>query len=96
MLNINRDKYAPEVSVGLATYNGEKYISQAIESILNQDFENFELIISDNGSNDGTYSICRSYEEKDSRIRYYRYPVNQGADKNFIRAFQAARGEYFM
>ena len=51
----------PHVSVGMPVYNGERYIAQAIESILSQTFRDLELIICDNASTDGTEEICREY-----------------------------------
>jgi len=49
----------PTVSIGMPVYNGEKYLPNALTTLLNQDFEDFELIISDNGSSDRTEEICR-------------------------------------
>lgn len=85
----------PKVTIGLPVYNGENYLSEAIESILNQTFPDFELIISDNASSDRTEEICRHYKKKDNRIRYYRAKTNLGAALNYNRTFELARGEYF-
>jgi glycosyltransferase involved in cell wall biosynthesis len=85
----------PHVSVGLPVYNGEQYVRQAIESILSQTFQDFELIISDNASTDATECICREYAAKDSRIRYYRNDRNRGAAWNNNRVVELARGEFF-
>ncbi|MBK8935905.1 MAG: glycosyltransferase family 2 protein [Chloroflexi bacterium] len=85
----------PKVSIGLPVYNGEKYVSRAIESVLAQTYANFELIISDNASTDGTGAICQAYAANDSRIRYYRQEQNLGAAPNFNYVFELARGEYF-
>ncbi len=85
----------PKVSIGLPVYNGGRYLRSALESILRQDFCDFELIISDNASTDATRDICCEYSAKDSRIRYYRNEVNIGASGNFARVFELARGEYF-
>ncbi len=85
----------PKVSVGLPIYNGQKFLGRALESILGQDFEDFELIISDNASVDETGNICRSYAAKDRRIHYSRNDVNIGAARNFNKVFHAARGKYF-
>ena len=85
----------PRVSIGLPVYNGENFLEFALDSILGQTFQDFELIISDNASTDATESICRRYAAKDSRIRYYRNPNNQGAAQNYNRVFALARGEYF-
>ena len=86
----------PLVSIGMPVYNGEDFIRGAIESLLAQTFEDFELIISDNGSNDGTSKICREYENIDTRIRYRRSPENMGALNNFLAVLELARGEFFM
>jgi len=85
----------PTSSIGLPVYNGENYIEQAIQSAMKQDFEDFELIISDNASTDGTEMICRHYAETDPRIIYVRHPRNIGAAKNYNYVFHLARGRYF-
>jgi glycosyltransferase involved in cell wall biosynthesis len=85
----------PKLSIGLPVYNGEKYIRCALDSILQQDYSDFELIISDNASQDGTAEICRAYAAKDGRIRYCRLDVNQGASRNFKLVFEQGRGRYF-
>jgi len=86
---------SPRISIGLPVYNGELYIEEAIESIINQTFTDFELIISDNASTDRTSEICNKYAQKDSRIRYYRQSQNHGACRNHNIVFKLARGEYF-
>jgi hypothetical protein len=85
----------PRVSIGLPVYNGEEYLAEAIESHLAQTFTDFELIISDNASTDGTQGICESFVARDPRVRYERAAQNCGASANFNRAFELARGEYF-
>lgn len=85
----------PVCSIGLPVYNGENFLDQAIQSALNQDFEDFELIISDNASTDSTEAICRRYAKADPRILYVRQPRNIGAAKNYNYTFHLARGEYF-
>lgn len=84
------------VSIGMPVYNGEDYIRQTLDALLAQDYENFELIISDNASTDRTASICLSYAKMDNRIRYHRNNVNIGAASNFNQVMNAATGEYFM
>ena len=84
-----------QVSIGLPVYNGEKFIAQAIDSLLAQTFQDFELIISDNGSVDKTEEICRAYAAKDRRIRYYRNQRNLGLAWNYNRVFELSSGEYF-
>ncbi|UWQ48124.1 glycosyltransferase family 2 protein [Leisingera aquaemixtae] len=86
---------APACSIGLPVYNGENYLEQAIQSVLAQEFQDFELIISDNASTDGTEAICRRFAEQDPRILYVRQPRNIGAAKNYNYTFHLARGAYF-
>jgi glycosyltransferase involved in cell wall biosynthesis len=86
---------APGVSVGLPVYNAERYLRIAIESILNQTLRDWELVICDNASTDGTGAICREYAARDPRIRYHRLPANIGAANNFRRVFELSRGRYF-
>lgn len=85
----------PRVSIGLPVYNGENYLSQALDSLLTQTFSDFELIISDNASTDATEEICRRYAALDPRIRYIRQPRNLGGSPNQDFVFRQARGEYF-
>jgi glycosyltransferase involved in cell wall biosynthesis len=67
---------SPIVTVLLPVYNGERYLREAIESILTQTLESFELLIVDDGSTDGTEAICRSFT--DPRVRVHRYEENAG------------------
>jgi glycosyltransferase involved in cell wall biosynthesis len=79
----------------MPVYNGEPFLADAIESALAQSFGDFELIISDNASADGTEDICRSYAAQDSRIRYSRNPENLGASPNYNKCFSLATAEFF-
>ncbi len=88
-------KNNPLLSIGMPVYNGANFITEALDSILSQTFENFELIISDNASTDETEKICREYAARDSRIRYYRSEQNLGAAWNFNRVFELSSGKYF-
>ena len=92
---LDRAEVNPVVSIGLPVYNGENYLEQAIDCILNQSFRELELIICDNASTDGTEEIARAYQAKDSRVRYYRSETNIGAAPNFNKSFELARGEFF-
>jgi glycosyltransferase involved in cell wall biosynthesis len=85
----------PRVSIGVAVYNGERFLPQTLDSLLAQTYKDFELVICDNCSADRTEQICRSYAERDARIRYFRNTSNIGAPRNFNRAFEFSRGEYF-
>ena len=85
----------PRVSIGLPVYNGERYLAESLDSLLRQTFDDFELIICDNASVDGTEEICRGYVARDRRIRYVRHATNLGASRNFRISFEMASGEYF-
>jgi glycosyltransferase involved in cell wall biosynthesis len=85
----------PLLTIGLPCYNSEKYLVQSIESLLNQTYRDFVLIISDNASEDGTAEICRRYAAADARVRYVRNPVNIGMSANFNSVFALARTKYF-
>lgn len=86
----------PLVSIGMPVYNGERFIQQALDSLLSQDYKKFELIISDNASTDRTHEICLEYEARDERVRYYRNEMNMGSVWNFNRVFALSSGDYFM
>jgi len=89
------EKAPPKVSIGVPVFNGEKFLPRALECLLRQDYEDFELIVSDNASTDATETICREFAAKDSRIRYYRNETNIGLSRNYNRVFSLARGEFF-
>ena len=86
---------APLLSIGLYLYNGDRFLEAVIESILNQTFWDFELIISDNCSTDRSGEICRRFADQDSRIRYYRAEHNMSADWNLRDVYFKAIGKYF-
>jgi glycosyltransferase involved in cell wall biosynthesis len=85
----------PTITIGLPVYNGENFLHAAIESVLSQDFEDFELIISDNASQDGTAAMCERYATADKRIHYHRCETNNGGAWNYNRVFELATGKYF-
>ena len=86
----------PKVSIGMPVYNGKPFIREALDSLVAQTFTDFELIISDNASTDGTSAICREYAAKDRRISYERHTENRGGNFNFKYVLDLALGEYFM
>lgn len=86
----------PLVSIGMCVYNEDKYIAKSIESILQQDYKNLELIITDNCSQDNTQEIYLQYAKKDHRVRYYRYRCNIGVLRTFNFTFELTKGNYFM
>lgn len=85
----------PRVTVGLPTYNGEKFLAESIESVLGQTYGDLELLISDNASTDGTADICARYAAQDSRVVYHRQPQNIGAGPNHDWVATHATGKYF-
>ena len=95
MKNNKPDSLTPKVSIALPVYNGENYLQDALDSLLSQSYEKFELIIGDNASTDATKKICEAYTKKDGRIRYFRHDTNIGAAANYNYVFELARGEYF-
>ena len=87
---------APLISIGIPTYNRGHAISDAIVSIQKQDFDNWELIISDNASPDNTEEVVRAFAEKDPRIKYFKQAMNVGPRSNFTFTRDKAKGKYFM
>ncbi|TSC64682.1 MAG: glycosyl transferase family 2 [Microgenomates group bacterium Gr01-1014_93] len=84
------------VTIGMPLLNEGRYLSKALDSLLNQSFSDFEIIISDNASTDETAEIAKNYAKKDQRIRYYRTDSRVGGRENFNRLFQLSSGKYFM
>lgn len=83
------------MSIGIPVYNGERYLADALESALSQDYEPIEVIISNNASTDGTAAIAQRFVELDRRVRYVCSPRNLGFVQNFLRVLAEARGTYF-
>ena len=90
------DRRVPLVTIGLPTYDGGKYLAKSLDSLLAQDYPNFEILISDNASTDATEVIARGYAERFPNIRYIRQETNLGAVANFNYVLGAAAGPYFM
>lgn len=91
MINSN-----PLVSVLMTCYNREKFIAEAIQSVLNSTYTNFELIIVDDSSTDNTFSIAKSYQQKDGRIKLFLNENNLGQFQNRNKAAEYAVGEFLM
>ncbi len=85
-----------KIDVLLATYNGEKYLREQIDSILNQTYKNIHLIISDDNSQDMTREILKEYENKDKRITVYLQEENLGYVKNFEFLLKKVESNYYM
>lgn len=84
------------IDILLATYNGEKYLEEQIDSILNQTYPNFNLIISDDYSTDRTRKILRKYEKKDNRIEVHFQNKNLGYVKNFEFLLKQVKNKIYM
>jgi glycosyltransferase involved in cell wall biosynthesis len=84
----------PQISVIMAVYNGEKYLAEAIESILNQTFKEFEFIIIDDGSKDNSLNIIKRYAKKDSRIIIIKNEKNMKLAWSLNKGLKIARGKY--
>ncbi|MGZ4925620.1 MAG: glycosyltransferase family 2 protein [Halobacteriota archaeon] len=84
----------PLVSVLMKNYNYERFIAEAIESVLGQDFEDLELIIVDDASTDASRQIIESYQERDHRVRAIFHECNFGISKVVNDGIEAARGKY--
>jgi len=84
----------PTVSVIIPTYNRAHLIGRAIKSVLNQTYQDFELIIIDDGSTDDTEDIIRQFQEKDKRIKYVKHDKNKGGSAARNTGIKAAKGEY--
>lgn len=87
---------APRVTIALPIYNGARYLPEALKQIAAQTFLDYELMIVDNGSTDGTSELCRARAAEDDRVRYLRYESTIPAADNFWRCVQLARGELFL
>jgi glycosyltransferase involved in cell wall biosynthesis len=92
---MNADRQ-PLVSVGVPVFNGEAGLARCLDGLLRQDYNNLEIIISDNGSTDATPAICEAYARRDPRVTWVRSDENRGSIWNFNRVFELATGKYFM
>lgn len=86
----------PLVSINIVTYNRCENFKKSLDSVINQAYQNLEIIISDNNSNDNTEALCREYATKDSRIRYFKHDENIGLTNNLNFASEKINGEYVL
>ncbi|MFT5295396.1 MAG: glycosyltransferase involved in cell wall biosynthesis [Colwellia sp.] len=84
----------PKISVIMSVYNGEQFLREAIDSILNQTFNDFEFIITDDYSQDNTFAILEEYSKSDSRIIIVKNEQNQGLTKSLNHMIDLAQGEF--
>ena len=87
-------KYIPYISIITPNYNCLKYISETIESVLAQTYQNWEMIIIDDCSNDGSYELALEYAEKEKRIKVFRMECNSGAALCRNKAIELSTGQY--
>lgn len=91
----NSPLVSADIVIGLPVFNGERYLRQALDSLLTQSLDDFKLLISDNASTDETQAICDQYASRDPRIVYYRQSKNIGAPANFNFTFTSVESRYF-
>ena len=92
---IRSETSSPRVCLALPVYNGEPYLTETIRSCLSQDYDNFQLLITDNASTDQTENICREFAKADKRVVYIRNERNLGAGPNYNLGFNLTTGKYF-
>ena len=85
---------APEVSICLTSFNRGRYIAKTLDSLLTQDFHDFELLVQDDCSTDDAEDVCREYERRDSRVHFVRNRTNLGMPGNLNAVIARARGEF--
>ena len=86
----------PLISICIPVFNGEKYVAETIESVLNQNYSNLEIIVQDNASTDKTWLLLQSLAQFDSRLKLERNAWNCGMAANWNRVINKARGDYIM
>lgn len=94
MINQFSQNHKPIISVVMASYNGEKYLKSAVESILSQSFRDFEFLIVNDGSTDSTGEVLRRFAQQDDRIKIIDNVENIGLTKSLNKAMAIARGDY--
>jgi len=87
-------KNAPLVSVIIPVYNAEKYVEQAVRSIMNQTYQNLEILITDDCSTDGSFAILQKLAEEDARIKLFRNEYNQKIVRTLNALVERAAGKY--
>lgn len=90
----NMQLQLPKVSILIPVFNRKDYIAECIQSALNQTFTDFEVVVVDNASEDGTWEICQQFAALDQRVRIFRNDSNIGPVRNWRRCAQEAKGEF--
>lgn len=89
-----KKKRNPFFTIAITTYNRAQLLKLAIESVLKQSFDDYEILVLDNASIDDTQEVVKIYQLRSNKIRYIRQPYNVGHPKNYSRCFYEARGKY--
>lgn len=84
----------PKVSILIPVFNRKAYIAECIQSALGQTFKDFEVVVVDNASTDGTWEICQQFAVNDTRVRVFQNEINLGPVRNWLRCVDEARGKY--
>lgn len=82
------------ISVGIPFFNAEKFLSKAIESVISQSYDNWELLLLDDGSNDGSLEIAKRFEQQDNRIKVFSDGKNKGLGARLNELAALSKGEY--
>ena len=90
-----RKKDKPKVSLGIPIFNESKYISETVNSLINQTYENIEIIAIDNDSNDDSFRILESLSKQEDRLKIFKNTKNIGMSENFNLVFKKSTGKYF-
>lgn len=91
---IDMQSQQPKVSILIPVFNRKDFIGECIQSALDQTFADFEVVVVDNASDDGTWDICQQFAARDRRVRIFRNQANVGPVRNWIRCAQEAKGDY--
>ena len=93
---VNNKIKKPLITMGLATYQGERFVRKCLRSVLNQTYKNTEIIICDDNSNDKTLKICREICKEKKNVKIIKNSVNIGAQKNIVKILNLAKGKFFV
>ena len=91
---MNLSSNSPKISVIIPTHNRAHLIGRSIQSVFNQTYQDFEIIVVDDGSTDNTSEVIKKYQKKDNRIKYIRHEKNKGGSAARNTGIKAARAEY--
>lgn len=93
---MSTSKNNPLVTIGVPVFNEGKYLDNSLDALATQDYDNLEILLSDNGSDDNTETICNKYSSKYDFIKYHRFKENMGIAVNSSYVLKQASGKYFM